>query len=138
MSKTIKVNTTYDHPIEDVWAALTDKEAMSEWLMPCDIEPVEGHQFQFRTKAYPGFDGIVNCRVLEVIPNRKLSFSWNGGPVKHTTVTFELTAMGSKTQLHFEHSGFEGFFSRMIVSRILANGWRHKILTVLLPKYLNK
>jgi uncharacterized protein YndB with AHSA1/START domain len=138
MSKKAELTTVYDHPIEDVWEALTHKEAMSEWLMPCDIEPVVGHRFQFKTKSYPGFNGIVNCEVLEVVPNKKLSFSWSGGSLKNTTVTFELTSLGDKTRLNFEHSGFEGFFNRFIVSRILASGWRNKILTVLLPKYLNK
>lgn len=138
MAKKITLVTEYAHRIEKVWEALTNKEAMSEWLMPCNIEPVTGSHFQFKTKAYPGFDGTVNCQVLEVIPYKKLSFSWTGGSLKNTTVTFELTPIGDKTQLRFEHSGFESFFNKLIVSRILGHGWRHKILTVLLPNYLKK
>ena len=84
MEDSIKMKVTYDHPLESVWEALTDAEAMSEWLMPCDIKPIVGHQFQFRTKPYPGFDGIVNCEVLEIKEKELLSFSWNGGSLKET------------------------------------------------------
>lgn len=138
MAKTIKLSTIYNHPIEDVWDALTDPNAMSEWLMPCDLMPIVGHKFQFKTKSYPGFDGTVNCEVLEVVPFQKLSFSWSGGSLKNTIVNFELKAIDDKTELKFEHSGFEGFFNKVVVSRILSNGWLNKILTVQLPKYLNQ
>ena len=138
MGKKIELTTIYNHPIADVWEALTNSEAMSEWLMPCDIKPFAGHKFQFKTKSYPGFNGIVNCEVLEVIEQQKLSFSWSGGSLKNTIFSFELKQLGDKTELKFEHSGFDGFFNKVIVSRILANGWLHKILTVQLPKFLNK
>ncbi|MEO1049011.1 MAG: SRPBCC domain-containing protein [Bacteroidota bacterium] len=136
MKKAIKFEVTYDHPIANVWKALTDKEAMSEWLMPCDMEPVVGHKFQFRTKPYPGFDGIVNCEVLTVDEPKLLAFSWSGGSLENTRVTFRLEAQGEKTKLHFEHGGFDGLLNKLIVRRILAAGWKKKILAVQLPKYL--
>jgi len=138
MGKKIQLSTIYNHQIQDVWQAITNAEAMSEWLMPCNIKPIVGHKFQFKTKSYPGFDGIVNCEVLEVIPLKKLSFSWSGGSLKNTIVSFELKAIDDKTELNFEHTGFEGFFNKVIVSRILSNGWLNKILTVQLPQYLKK
>ncbi len=137
VSKSIKVEIKYNFPVKSVWHALTDKNAVSEWLMPCDIEAVVGHQFQFKTKPYPGFNGIVDCEVLAVEAERFLSYSWSGGSVQNTIVSFKLTPDGdSATFLQFEHTGFEGFFNNLIVRRILLNGWRSKILTKLLPKYL--
>jgi uncharacterized protein YndB with AHSA1/START domain len=138
MAKRIEFTKVYDHQIKDVWEALTNSEALSEWLMPCDLKPIIGHKFQFKTKPYPGFNGIVDCEVLEVEHQSKLSFSWSGGTLKNTTVSFELKELGNKTQLQFVHSGFEGFFNKIIVSRILTNGWLNKILTVNLIKYLRK
>jgi uncharacterized protein YndB with AHSA1/START domain len=138
MARRIEFTKVYDHQIKDVWEALTNSEALSEWLMPCDLKPIVGHKFQFKTKPYPGFNGIVDCEVLEVEHQRKLFFSWSGGTLKNTTVSFELTELGNKTQLQFVHSGFEGFFNKIIVSRILTNGWLNKILTVNLIKYLRK
>lgn len=136
MSKSIQLSFTYHFPVEHVWQALTSKEAMSEWLMPCDIEPIVGHTFQFKTKSFPGFDGTVHCEVLEVIEHELLSFSWSGGTIKNTVVTFSLHNRGTSTLLEFEHKGFEGFLNQLIVKRILSNGWKTKILVDHLPKYL--
>ena len=138
MKDTITFKIEYNFPITEIWKAITDKEAMSEWLMPCDIEPVIGHKFQFKTKSFPGFNGTIDCQVLEVIDNELLSFSWSGGPLKQTKVSFRLKKSGSKTILYFEHNGFEGFLNRVIVRKILSNGWKTKILPSLLQKYLEK
>lgn len=138
MVRSIKLTTTYDFTIEKVWAALIDPEAMSEWLMPCNLRPEIGYRFQFRTKPYPGFNGIVECQVLELEAPHLLSFSWSGGSLKETKVVFRLSADGEKTRLDFEHGGFEGLLNGIIVRKILANGWKKKILTVALPKYLSK
>ena len=138
MRDAIEFTIEYHFPITEVWKALTDKDAMSEWLMPCDIEPIVGHKFQFKSKSMPGFDGIVDCEVLEVIEHEFLSFSWSGGPLKHTRVSFRLEQSGDNTILHFKHSGFEGFLNKLIVKKILANGWKTKILPILLQKYLDK
>ena len=137
MGKSIKLTRVYEAPLEKVWQALTDQKAMSEWLMPCDFEPKIGHKFQFRTKSYPGFDGIVNCEVLELRENELLSFSWSGGSLKNTVVTFKLLPENGKTRLDFEHSGFEGLVNSIIVRKILSNGWKKKILSVQLPNYLS-
>lgn len=138
MKKSIQLTVTYDFPVEEVWNALTDKQALSEWLMPCDMEPIVGKQFQFKTKPAPGFNGIIDCEVLEVVPNERLVFSWTGGSLKNTRVTFNLKRKGTQTILDFEHGGFEGFLNKMIVRRILSNGWKTKILVEYLPNYLAK
>ena len=138
VTRSITKKIIYDHPVEEVWQALTDAEAMSECLMPCDIMPIEGHRFEFKTKRYPGFDGIVSCQVLKVIPNAFLSFSWSGGSLENSIVTFKIRSLGQKTELEFEHCGFDGLLNAIIVRKILSRGWNHKILTIRLPKYLAK
>ena len=109
MTRMIKIVKLLDAPIEDVWQALTDKDALSEWLMPCDFEPRPGHEFQFRTQSSVGFNGIVSCKVLEIEDLEKLSFSWSRGPLKNTIVTFRLAARDNKTLLELEHTGFKGY-----------------------------
>jgi uncharacterized protein YndB with AHSA1/START domain len=55
------------HPPEKVWRALTDPALLAEWLLPVagfGLEP--GAAFKFQTQAQPGWDGIVNCRMLEI------------------------------------------------------------------------
>lgn len=138
MARSITFNRYYDATLDEVWHALTDAEAMSEWLMSCDIVAEVGYEFQFRTKPYPGFDGITRCKVLEVREKELLSFSWSGGSLKNTTVTFKLSEENGQTRLDFEHTGFEGFVNSIIVRKILANGWKKKILAVQLPQFLAK
>ena len=60
MKRNLIFDEVYPHPIERVWRALTDSEAMTDWLMPNDFEPKIGHKFRFHTKPAPGFDGTVN------------------------------------------------------------------------------
>lgn len=139
MERSIKLTKEYDASIEDVWAALTSKEALSEWLMPCNFEPIIGYEFEFRTKPYPGFDGVTKCKVLELKDQEVLSFSWSGGSLKESKVTFRIQALpNNRTSLDFEHTGFVGFVNGFIVRGILSNGWKKKILAEFLPKYLSK
>lgn len=134
LSRSIRREVVYPHPPERVWRALTDSEALAQWLMPNDFQPLVGHRFQFRTDPAPGFDGIVDCEVLEVREPSRLRYTWVGGPVD-TVVTFQLepTPTGH-TRLHFEQSGFQGLRS-VLVSLILGAGFR-KIYKRLLPKVL--
>ena len=138
MTRTINLTTTYKHPVSKVWKALTDKAALSQWLMPTDFEPIVGHKFQFKTKPQGNFDGIVNCEVLEIVEEKRISYSWSAGKSLRTEVVFELTPMGNETRLDFQHKGFEGLLDRLIARNILAAGWKRKILTRLLPEYLAK
>jgi uncharacterized protein YndB with AHSA1/START domain len=130
MKRNLTFNEIYPYPIERVWRALTDSEAMADWLMENDFKPEIGHRFQFHTKPAPGFDGIVNCEVLELRPPSRLAFSWKGGGID-TIATFTLEPVPEGTHLHLEHTGFSGIKATM-VSYILGGGWK-RILGVALP-----
>jgi uncharacterized protein YndB with AHSA1/START domain len=49
------------------------------------LEP--GAAFTFKTQPYPGWDAIVNCRILEIQGHRKLSYTWVVGDMD-TVVIF--------------------------------------------------
>lgn len=135
MSGSVRFTVTYPHPPERVWAALTEREALEAWLMPNDFLPVVGHRFTFRTSPAPGFDGIVNCEVLEVHLLHRLSFSWRGGPID-TTVTFTLEAVQNGTRLTLEQVGFAGVTART-VGWMLGQGWR-RMSRESLPQVLDR
>ncbi len=135
MAKSIKLTHVFDAQIDDVWEALTNQNALSEWLMPNNFIPKIGHEFQFKTKSSIGFSGVVNCKVIDIKEKELLTYSWSGGPLKDTMVTFRLADEGKKTRLELEHSGFKNSLSNLIVKKILTNGWK-KIIKVRLENNL--
>ena len=52
--RTVRKEVFLPHPPEDVWLALTDPQALAEWLMPNNFEPVAGHKFRFHVDPMPG------------------------------------------------------------------------------------
>jgi uncharacterized protein YndB with AHSA1/START domain len=135
MPKPIKITKVFDSTIEEVWQALTDPNALSEWLMPTDFKPELNYEFQFKSKPAIGFDGIVNCKILELKEKELLSYSWSGGPLKETRVTFRLSTENNGTRLDFEHGGFSNSLSNILVKKLLSGGWK-KIITLRLLKNL--
>jgi uncharacterized protein YndB with AHSA1/START domain len=94
------------HAPEKVWRALTDPALLAEWLLPVfDLTLEPGAAFTFKTQAFPGWDGTVNCRFIEIEAHRKLSYTW-GVPFLDTVVTFTLTPTASGTRLSLVQSGF--------------------------------
>lgn len=125
MAEKIRFEAFYPYAPEDVWVALTDSEAMADWLMPNDFKPAIGHKFTFRTKPAPGFDGVVQCEVLELRKPTRVAYSWRGGGID-TIVTFDLAADRDGTRIVMEQSGFTGWRGAMI-RNILASGWKRMI-----------
>jgi uncharacterized protein YndB with AHSA1/START domain len=98
------------HSPAKVWRALTDPVLLAEWLLPVvdlkfTLEP--GGAFTFKTQPYPGWDGTVNCRMLEIEALRKISYTWVVGDMLDTVVTFTLTPTASGTHLSLVQSGFK-------------------------------
>lgn len=104
--ETLSLDFDLSHPPEKVWRALTEPELLSEWLLPVvELRLEPGATFMFRTQAYPGWDGTVSCRVLEIEPHRTLRYEWNV-PFLETVVTFTLAPTESGTRLSIVQTGF--------------------------------
>ena len=110
-SQTESISFEFDlhHSPEKVWRALTDPVLLTEWLLPVvELKLEPGAAFTFKTQPYPGWDGIVNCRILEIDAHRKLSYTWVVGDMDiNTVVTFTLTPTASGTRLSHVQSGFK-------------------------------
>jgi len=106
-TESISFEFELSHAPEKVWRALTDPALLTEWLLPVvglKLEP--GAAFTFKTQPYPGWDGIVNCRILEAETPRRLRYAWVVGDMD-TVVTFTLTPTASGTRLSLVQSGFK-------------------------------
>jgi uncharacterized protein YndB with AHSA1/START domain len=109
-SQTDRIAFEFDlhHSPEKVWRALTDPALLTEWLLPVvDLTLEPGAAFTFRTQPYPGWDGVVNCQMLEIEAPRKISYTWVVGFGLNTVVTFTLTPTASGTRLSLVQSGFK-------------------------------
>jgi len=108
-SESIEFEFELNHRPEKVWRALTDPALLNEWLLPAvglELEP--GTKFTFKSQPYPGWDGTVNCRMLEIEAHKKLSYAWVVGDMEiDTVVTFTLTPTASGTRLSLVQSGFK-------------------------------
>ena len=111
----IMVDEVFPHAPEIIWKTLTTGDLIGRWLMtPAGFEPVKGKQFTFQTKPAGKWDGTIHCQVLEVIPNQRLAYSWQGGDESNvgygsrlnTVVTWTLTQVENGTRLQLVHSGF--------------------------------
>ena len=106
-TESISFELDLHHLPEKVWRALTDPVLLAEWLLPVvDLKLETGAAFAFKTQPYPGWDGTVNCRFLEIEAQRKLSYAWVVGDME-TVVTFTLTPTASGTRLSLVQSGFK-------------------------------
>ena len=97
------------HAPQKVWRALTDPALLAEWLLPAvGLELAPGAAFTLHAPPQPGWDGLVNCRFLEIEAGRKLSYAWVvGGMELDTVVTFTLTPTAEGTRLTLVQSGFK-------------------------------
>jgi uncharacterized protein YndB with AHSA1/START domain len=132
MNTTIRHQLFYSHPVEKVWDYLTKAELLSQWLMENNFQLIDGHEFQLRTNPHPDFDfdGIFYCKVLEIIPLKKLSYSWKGGPGNgkislDSVVVWTLVEQENGTALLLEHSGFKNENSMLYAS--MNEGWLKKM-----------
>ena len=133
MSKIIKHQFFFPHPAETVWEYLTKPELLELWLMKNNFQPMVGVDFQLRTNPIPGldFDGIFYCRVLEIVPFKKLSYSWKSGPgdgkiTLDSVVVWKLKPTDKGTELFLEHSGFDKKENLNFYNG-LTDGWLEKL-----------
>ncbi|HKU46157.1 MAG TPA: SRPBCC domain-containing protein [Burkholderiales bacterium] len=99
---------------EKVWRAWTDPEAVKRWWGPMPGEPVSAAELDVRVGGrfrivFGGPQGTDNeCAGVyqEVVPNRKLVFSWHWPrttPERVSRVTITFNAVDAGTRLVFRH-----------------------------------
>jgi uncharacterized protein YndB with AHSA1/START domain len=104
MSQEMDLETFYPHPPERVWQALTDRRALSSWMMDNDFEACLGHQFQFQSCPLPGLKVTIYCQVLEVEAPKRLVYSWKEHPSDPASrVVWTLVPAAGGTQVRLQH-----------------------------------
>jgi uncharacterized protein YndB with AHSA1/START domain len=120
MNDKIKKVIEIDVPPEVVFKAISDPNELTNWFPDAAIlEPKIGGKFKFtfyknsdRRRKKQDDDFFPEGKVLEFVPNKKLSYSWQHKNVPNfpeTIVTWELESIGkNKTKVTLTHSGFTG------------------------------
>jgi uncharacterized protein YndB with AHSA1/START domain len=106
-TRSVVVEREIPFPPERIWRALTQPHLLEAWLMKNDFAPVVGHRFNLRGD----WGGVLDCEVLDVEPNRTLSYTWDfthddAAFNLRSVVTFTLTPTGAGTRLRMEQAGF--------------------------------
>jgi uncharacterized protein YndB with AHSA1/START domain len=110
-------NRHYPVAPEKVWRAWTDPEAIKRWWGPGDNQPVSvaqldvrvGGRFRVVFGGPEGRDHDVQGVYREVVPNRKLVFTWtwpNSTPERESLVTIVFKKVAGGTELVFRHEQF--------------------------------
>ena len=100
-TRTVTVEREFAHPPEKIWRALTQPHLIEAWLMKNDFVPALKHRFKLSADW-----GSVDCEVLEIEPNRSLSYTWAAMGLD-SVVTWTLTPAGAGTHLKVEQTGFQ-------------------------------
>lgn len=138
-SEALVVERILNAPIERVWKALTIREEMVPWFFELkEFQAEVGFKFEF----YGEKDGVKyahQCRVTEVIPQKKLSYTWRyEGHSGDTLVTIELFPEGNKTKLTLTHSGLESLPPLPDFTRTNFNAGWHHIIGMSLNSFVEK
>ena len=99
---------------QKVWRAWTDPQALKRWWGPGTAEGVSlaqldvrvGGRFRIIFGGAQGTDHEVTGIYKEVVPNRKLVFTWTWPrttPERESVVTIVFKAAGTGTELDFRH-----------------------------------
>jgi uncharacterized protein YndB with AHSA1/START domain len=95
-------------PVNQVWTALTDKEALRIWFFRVDeLRPEPDFEFRFnREKDNKRY--AVTGKILLAVPEKKLSYAWSyeDFPAR-TIVTFDMAVMEDGTKVRITHEGLE-------------------------------
>jgi uncharacterized protein YndB with AHSA1/START domain len=104
MSQDVVLEMFYPHPPERVWRALTDRRALSAWMMNNDFEAELRHQFRFQSHSLLGLEVTIYCEVLEVEAPKRLIYSWKEHPLDEASrVIWTLSPVEGGTQVRLQH-----------------------------------
>lgn len=133
----VVVERTFAASVDRVWQAITDKDQMKRWYFDLkEFRPEPGFAFDF-TVEHGGARYVHLCRITEVIPRKKLAYTWRyEGHPGDSLVTFELQAEGGRTRLRLTHEGLETFPTLAAFAKgNFLEGWT-ELLGSSLPKFL--
>ena len=138
-NQSVVIERVFGADIKLVWKAITEKEIMKQWYIDLkEFKTVVGFKFDFWAGEEGGKQWKHLCKITEVIPERKLAYSWKyEGYGGISYVTFELFKESNGTKLKLTHSGIDTFPTDIpdLAIHNFEKGW-DQIINVSLKKLL--
>jgi uncharacterized protein YndB with AHSA1/START domain len=132
-SEPIVVTEKLKATVAKVWNAITDKNMMKHWYFDIEeFKPEPGFEFHFTGGEEVKYLHL--CQITEVIPQKKLSYTWSyDGQDAETLVTFNLKEDGKHTLIELVHEGVEKLspYGADFARENFIKGWNYIIGTSL-------
>ncbi|HYY99982.1 MAG TPA: SRPBCC family protein [Candidatus Binatia bacterium] len=102
---TIAFERRLAHPIDRVWAALTDPDERAQWFGRTSIDPREGGTLETVAEGPPASETMrtLTGRILVWDPPRVLEHEWQQTTIGFSIVRYELRADDAQTVLRLTH-----------------------------------
>jgi uncharacterized protein YndB with AHSA1/START domain len=105
---TVRKEITIAAPRLTVWQYFEDPDLIAAWLMRNNFSGKVGERFEFFGPPGNGWNGVLECRLVEFEPPQKLSYTWDANDIGgETLVTIELFESAAGTTVCLVHSQFE-------------------------------
>jgi uncharacterized protein YndB with AHSA1/START domain len=118
----VEVRRVYPRPVADVWAAISEPEAVARWFAPSDFRAEVGHRFPVQLDHATSGDQVpLEAEVTEVSPPRVLALRMMVGWQSHS-VSFELEPVAEGTALTVRHGGV-GVLVAGLLAPTLRRAW---------------
>lgn len=125
----IRLSMTIDAPPDAVFRALTEPEALRDWMMAPDpiVEPRVGGRYELGWKYTVDGAEVSGgpMKILDIVPNERLVVNWpdwRGDPsVPIQSITWLLKPEGAGTRVTLVHAGF----TRTVDFSDYPFGWGH-------------
>ncbi len=117
----------FNHPVADVWRAITDPGEARGWLGSLELEPWVGGRIAFQLDGTEE-DGFVTEGRVTAFSTRQLLACWihvegSADPVHRHLLCFELHPADAGTLLKFTHT----FAANERASNSIVCGWHNKL-----------
>ncbi len=116
---TVEVRKVIIAPVDRVFKAWTEPDQLSKWLgggavagvrAEQDVRVGGNYRVDFDYAGCEGKSGFMTGIYKEVVPNKKLVFTWTNSsdefPAKDTVVTVEFIARDKGTEVIIKHTNF--------------------------------
>lgn len=113
----LEMKRVFQAPVERVFRAWTDPEKMNRWLFPdprmhavCQVDLRVGGAYEIQMHSDESSPHVVNGVYKEIVPNKKLSFTWRWkgeGEEMESFVTLTFHSLSpADTELTLKHERF--------------------------------